>query len=209
MAGRKRPNPRMRLAARRSGRSTVGASVIPVTSEEPAFLVVGHVSKPHGNRGELFLQLLTDHPDDLFVPGVVLRPGDAEGQGPDPRLPALQVEEARPFKKGWLISFKGVESRSAADFLRGRYLMAERERLSALAEGEVFYHQLLGMEVVTTQGVRLGEISEVYELLPADLLEVRTEQGTVLVPFLDRIVQNVDVAGRRLVIDPPDGLLDA
>ena len=180
-----------------------------MTRAEPAFLVVGHVSKPHGTRGELFVQLLTDHPDDLFVPGVILRPGDAEGQGPDPHLPALQVEEARPFQKGWLVSFKGVESRGAADFLRGRYLMVERERLPALAEGEVFYHQLLGMEVVTTQGVRLGEISEVYELLPADLLEVRTEQGTVLVPFLDRIVRNVDVAGRRLVIDPPDGLLDA
>ena len=177
-------------------------------SDEPAFLVVGHVGKPHGMRGELYVQSLTDHPADLFVPGVVLQLGDAEGEGPDPDLRPLRVEEARPFQKGWLISFSGVEDRSAADFLRGRYLMAERERLPALAEGEVFYHQLLGMEVVTTQGVRLGEISEVYELLPADLLEVRTEQGTVLVPFLDRIVRNVDVAGRRLVIDPPDGLLD-
>ena len=138
-----------------------------------------------------------------------MRPGDTDGQEPDPHLSALQVEEARTFQKGWLVSFQGVDSRDAADILRGRYLMVERERLSALAEGEVFYHQLLGMEVVTAQGVRLGEISEVYELFPADLLEVRTEEGTVLVPFLDRIVRNVDVAGRRLVIDPPDGLLDA
>ncbi|HCR03639.1 MAG TPA: ribosome maturation factor RimM [Gemmatimonadetes bacterium] len=199
----------MRPAARRSAPSTTGASAISVTSEEPVFLIVGYVGKPHGNRGDLLVQLLTDYPNDLFVPGMILRPGDAEGQGPDPRLPALQVEEACPFKKGWLISFKGVENRTAADFLRGRYLMAERRQLPALAEGEVFYHQLLGMEVVTTHGVRLGKISEVYELLPADLLEVRTEQGTVLVPFLDLIVRNVDVAGRRLVIDPPDGLLDA
>ena len=180
-----------------------------MTREEPEFLVVGYVSKPHGMRGELFVQLLTDHPDDLFSPGVTMRPGDTDRQEPDPHLSALQVEEARPFQKGWLVSFQGVDSRDAADILRGRYLMVERERLSTLAEGEVFYHQLLGMEVVTAQGVRLGEISEVYELLPADLLEVRTEEGTVLVPFLDRIVRNVDVAGRRLVIDPPDGLLDA
>ena len=180
-----------------------------MTREEPAFLVVGYVSKPHGMRGELFVQLLTDHPDDLFSPGVTMRPGDADGREPDPHLSALQVEEARPFQKGWLVSFQGVDSRDAADILRGRYLMVERERLTALAKGEVFYHQLLGMEVVTAQGVRLGEISEVYELLPADLLEVRTEEGTVLVPFLDRIVRKVDVVGRRLVIDPPDGLLDA
>ena len=180
-----------------------------MTREEPAFLVVGYVSKPHGMRGELFVQLLTDNPDDLFIPGAILRPGDADGQEPDPHLSALRVVEARPFQKGWLVSFQGVDSRNAANFLRGRYLMVERERLPALAEGEVFYHQLLGMEVVTARGVRLGEISEVYELLPADLLEVHTEEGTVLVPFLDRIVRNVDVAGRRLVIDPPDGLLDA
>ena len=179
-----------------------------MTTEEPAFLVVGHVSKPHGMRGELFVQSLTDHPDDVFVSGVVLRQGAADSQAPDPDLPPLRVEEARPFQKGWLISFGGVEDRNAADFLRGRYLLAERERLPALAEGEVFYHQLLGMEVVTVQGARLGEVSEVYELVPADLLEVRTELGTVLVPFLDRIVREVDVAGGRLVIDPPDGLLD-
>jgi 16S rRNA processing protein RimM len=180
-----------------------------VTRVEPAFLVVGYVSKPHGMRGELFVHVLTDHPDDLFVSGVIMRLGDADGQRPDPHLSAVQVEQARPFQKGWLVSFEGVGSRDAADFLRGRYLMVERERLSALAEGEVFYHQLIGMEVVTARGVRLGEISEVYELLPADLLEVRTEEGTVLVPFLDRFVRKVDVAGRRLVIDPPDGLLDA
>ena len=180
-----------------------------MTGKEPAFLVVGYLSKPHGMRGELFVQLLTDHPDDLFIPGMIMRPGDTDGQEPDPHLSVLQVEEARPFQKGWLVSFHGVDSRDDADILRGRYLMVERERLTALAEGEVFYHQLIGMEVVTAQGVRLGEISEVYELLPADLLEVRTEEGTVLVPFLDRIVRNVDLAGRRLVIDPPDGLLDA
>ena len=172
-------------------------------------MVVGHVSKPHGMWGELSVQVLTDHPEELFARGAVMRPGDTGGQGPDPSLSVLQVEEARPFQKGWLVSFQGIGSRDAADFLRGRYLMVERERVPALVEGEVFYHQLLGMEVVTTQGVRLGEISEVYELLPADLLEVRTEQGTVLVPFLDQIVRNVDVVGRRLVIDPPDGLVDA
>ena len=128
-----------------------------MTREEPAFLAVGYVSKPHGMRGELFVQLLTDHPDDLFSPGVTMRPGDTDGQEPDPHLSALRVEEARPFQKGWLVSFHGVDSRDAADLLRGRYLMVERERLPALADGEVFYHQLLGMEVVTAQGYGWGK----------------------------------------------------
>lgn len=175
---------------------------------EPAFLVVGHVSKPHGTQGELFVQPLTDHPGNVFVPGVVLRLGDGDSGVPDPDLPPLRVDEVRPFQQGWLVSFGGVESRNAADLLRGRYLLMERDRLPPLAEGEVFFHQLPGMEVVMVDGTRVGEVTEVFELRPADLLEVRTQKGTVLIPFLQPMVRSVDVEGKRVVIDPPEGLLD-
>ena len=175
---------------------------------EPAFLVVGHVSKPHGTQGELFVQSLTDHPGNVFVPGVVLRLGDAEGSAPDADLPPLRIDEVRDFQRGFLVAFGGVDSRNAADLLRGRYLLLERDLLPPLAEGEVFYHQLAGMEVMLVDGTRVGEVTEVFELRPADLLEVRTDKGTVLIPFLQPMVQGVDVAGRRIVIDPPEGLLD-
>ena len=178
-------------------------------AEEPAFLVVGHVRKPHGTRGELLVDSLTDHPGDVFVSGVVLRLGDGAGREPDADQPPLRIEGVRPFQNGWLVAFDGVEDRNAADRLRGRYLMVERSRLPELAEGELFYHQLLGMQVFTADGARVGEVSEVYERRPADLLEVRREQGgTVLLPFLAHWVRELDVEGRRLVIDPPEGLLD-
>lgn len=179
-----------------------------MTAAEPAFLVVGQISKPHGTRGELLIQSHTDHPGDVFVPGVVLRPGSGDDRGPDPDLPPLRIEATRPFQKGWLVFFAGVEDRNAAARLRGRYLWIERDRLPALAEGELFFHQLVGMEVVTVAGARVGEVSEVYELRPANLLEVRTGRGTVLVPYLDTIVREVDVAASRVVIDPPAGLLE-
>ena len=86
--------------------------------------------------------------------------------------------------------------------------IASRLRDPGLAEGEVFYHDLPGMQVFTLDGARVGEVSQVYELRPADLLEVRTERGTVLVPFVEPIVRELDVAGRRIVIDPPEGLLE-
>ncbi|MSR35979.1 MAG: ribosome maturation factor RimM [Gemmatimonadetes bacterium] len=178
-------------------------------SQEPAFLAVGRVRKPHGTRGELFVDSLTDHPGDVFVSGVVLRPGDADGRAPDPALTPLLIEFSRPFQNGWLVTFEGVEDRDAADLLRGRHLMLERERLPDLAPGEVFYHQLPGMEVFNTAGDRIGRVSEVLELRPADLLEVRTGKGVVLVPFIEPIVRELDVVGRRIVIDPPEGLLDS
>lgn len=174
----------------------------------PAFLVVGHVRKPHGTRGELVVEGLTDHPGDVFVSGVVLRVGDASGNDPDPDLAPLLVESTRPFQDAWLVYFAGVADRNAADRLRGRYLLIERGHLPARAAGEVLYHELLGVEVFTVDGARLGEISEVYEQRPADLLEVRTARGTVLVPFLEHWIRELDVPGRRLVIDPPEGLLE-
>jgi 16S rRNA processing protein RimM len=179
-----------------------------VRADEPAYLIVGLVRKPHGMRGELLVESLTDHPGDVFVSGVVLRPGDASGRAPDPEMPALHVLSARPFRDGWLVSFAGIEDRTAADRMRGRDLLIERSRLPALAEGEVFKHQLLGMQVYTVDGARVGEVLHLYEVRPADLLEVRTERGTVLVPFHQHLIREVDVAGGRIVIDPPEGLLD-
>lgn len=175
---------------------------------EPAFLVVGHVRKPHGTRGELVVEPLTDHPGDVFVSGVVLLPGDAAGREPDPDAAPLRVEAARPFQDLLLVSIAGVEDRNAADRLRGRYLMVERASLPELAEGELFYHQLLGIEVFEARGGRLGEVTEVYEQRPADLLEIRTATGKVLVPFMEHWIRELDVAARRLVLDLPEGLLD-
>ena len=175
---------------------------------EPPFLVVGRVGKAHGTRGELCIEELTDHPGNVFVAGVVLRPGDRAGAAPDADLPPLRIDAARPFQDGWLVTFGGVADRSTAEMLRGRYLMIERELLPGRIEGEVFYHELVGMQVVTVAGETVGEISAVFERRPADLIEVRTGRGAVLIPFHEPIVRAVDVAGRRVVIDPPAGLLD-
>ena len=175
---------------------------------EPAYLVVGHVNKAHGTKGELFVWPLTDYPESSFAPGVILFPGDEAGQEPDPRSPSRAVLEARPFRRGFLVSLEGIRTRSEAEALKGRYLLRPLEELEELAEGEVFYHQLLGMEVVTVGGVRVGEVKEVYELRPADLLEVRGEGRTYFIPFLGSIVKEVDKAGGILRIDPPPGLLE-
>jgi 16S rRNA processing protein RimM len=176
--------------------------------EDPGFLVVGHLNKPQGTKGEFFVWPLTDHPESVFAPGVVLSLGTEEQDQPDPDLPPLRVVAARPFRRGVLVSFGGVDDRNQADLLRGRYLYRRTEDLEPLAEGEVFYHQLLGMEVVTVGGASLGHVQEVYELRPADLLEVSGANGSIMIPYLDHVIVDVDVEAGRMVVDPPDGLLD-
>ncbi|NJD17983.1 MAG: ribosome maturation factor RimM [Gemmatimonadetes bacterium] len=174
----------------------------------PDFLAVGHLTRAHGILGEFFVASLTDHPESSFAPGVVLRLGDALGLAPDPDLPPLCVESARAFKGGLIVAFQGVETRSEAEALRGRYLLRPVAELEPPAEGEYWQHELEGLEVFTVQGRRLGTVRALYELAPSDLLEVAGEGKQYLIPFREEIVVEVDVEGGRMVIDPPDGLLD-
>ncbi len=174
----------------------------------PEHLVVGHLARAHGTKGELFVWPLTDQPEDVFVEGMALHLGDEDGLL-DEAAAALVVEWSRPFKRGELVKFAGVDDRTGAETLAGRYVLAERTALAPLEEDEVYYHQLLGLTVETTDGRRVGTVREVYETEPADLLEVKAPDGRLhLVPFAARIVRQLDVAGGRLVIEPPEGLLD-
>lgn len=176
--------------------------------QDPSHLVVGFLQRAHGIKGEIFVKILTDHPGSVFAPGVILYPGGARDDEPDPDLPPLRVESTRPFRGGFLVDFGGVEDRNQAELLTGRYLFQAIEDLEPLADGEVFHHQLLGLAVRTVDGEDVGTVTEVVELQPADLLEVRTERGSVMIPYRKEIVVEVDVEDGTLVIDPPDGLLE-
>lgn len=173
----------------------------------PPFLVVGHLNKAHGRKGELFLWPLTDHPHSHFVPGTVHHPGDESAEQPSPALPALTIESVRPYRKGFLVRFEGVEDRTAAEQLRGLYLLRPFDAIDELDEGEVFYHELLGAAVVTVEGRLVGEVREVFPLKRADLLQVTGPEGEVMIPFIDELVVRFEREPRRVVIDPPEGLL--
>ncbi len=168
---------------------------------------MGHITKPHGTKGEVFVWPLTDHPEDTFAPGVVVH-SDGGDHRPDPDRPPLCVSGVRPFRKGLLVRFAGVGDRTAAEALRDVYLLRPLEALASLEHDEVFYHQLLGMTVETTTGETIGEIVEVFEVRSADLLEVRTSGGSMLLPFTREVVVSVDREAKVMTVDPPDGLLE-
>ena len=176
--------------------------------QDPTHLVVGHLTRPHGTRGEFLCGILTDHPESVFAPGVVLSLGGPRDDAPDPDMPPLRIESVRSSPKGVLVTFGGVADRTQAEALQGRYLFLPMEELEPLGEGEVFYHQLLGLNVETVGGEEVGEVKEVFETGPVDLLEVRGSNGVLMIPFRTEIVVEIDVETGRLVIDPPDGLLE-
>lgn len=175
---------------------------------QPTHLVVGHVTKPHGTKGEVFVWPLTDSVESVYAPGSEVLIGDEHGKL-DPEAGSLNVESARDFKRGLLVKFKGMTDRNAVEDLGNRYLLVPIEQVEPRAEDEVYYHELLGMQVVTREGEHVGEVSEVYETEPAHLLEVTDAGGKVhLIPFAERIVKQVDAASRQIVIKPPPGLLE-
>lgn len=175
--------------------------------EHPPYLVVGHLNKAHGVRGEVFVWPLTDYPRSHFAPGVVHHQADEAGRAPSATASPLVLESVRPYRKGYLAKFVGIEDRTSADALRGRYLLRPFESIDPSKDGEVFYHELLGAEVATVNGTSLGRVKEVYPLRPADLLEVAGPGGETLVPLSPQVVVSFDRKRRRMVVDPPPGLL--
>ena len=174
---------------------------------DPAVLIVGHLNKAHGTKGELFVWPLTDDAEEVFRPGAEMLVGDGEGVG-ESAAERIRIERSRAFKRGFLLKLEGREDRTSVEPLAGRYVGMPREALRPLEEGELFYHQLLGMRVETTAGDAVGTVREVYELAPADMLEVAGTGRSHLVPLVRDVVREVDVDGGRMVIEPPEGLLD-
>lgn len=155
----------------------------------------------------MFLWPLTDRPDTHFTPGTVHLPGDESAEGPSESLAPLTIESARPYRKGLLVKFEGIDDRDAAEELRSRYLLRPFETIDELEEGEIFYHELLGAAVVTVDGAVVGEVREVFPLKPADLLQVVGPDGEVILPLIEQVVVDFDRERRRVVVDPPEGLL--
>lgn len=170
--------------------------------------MVGHINRPHGTGGEFYVVPLTDHVEEMFQEGALLHVSDPDGQRPDSLYPTVEVAAVRPYRKGLLVSFVGIEERTVAEPFGGRYLLRPFQDAREPDDDEFFYHELLGMAVETVSGEELGTVREVYELSPHDLLEVRRPHGEVLIPLARHVVVSVDREVGRIVVDPPEGLLD-
>jgi 16S rRNA processing protein RimM len=171
-----------------------------------SFLIVGGIQKPHGIRGELFVRVETDRPDEVFAPGRVLVLGDERGH-PDGRT--LTVDRARPFKGGLLLKAVGLTSRTAeVDAMKGVQLLLPRSELAPLEEGEIYTHQLIGLRVVCDEG-EVGTIRDLYDAPGGQLLAVdRPGRRELLIPFVKDLVRRIDVETGVLELNAPAGLLD-
>jgi 16S rRNA processing protein RimM len=166
-------------------------------------VVVARVGRALGVKGDLLVDVLTDEPERRLAPGAVL---DIAGQAR-----TLTIESSRPHGGRLCLHFAGVDDRSIAEQLTGLMLEVERSADERPDDPDEFYDDaLVGLEVVTGEGQRVGSVTEVLHLPGQDVLAVRDSASApeILVPFVAEIVPVVDVDAGTIVINPPDGLLE-
>jgi 16S rRNA processing protein RimM len=164
--------------------------------------VVGRIARPHGIRGQVVVNLDTDFPHERFQPGAELfakRSVEMETLV----IATVRFQQDRP-----VIAFQGVEDMNAAIALAGTELRVPVERLAPLPPDTFYRHDLVGCVVETTDGLPVGEVTGVEGTMGGSRLVVAAPQGEVLVPMVAPICRSIDVAGKRIVIAPPAGLLD-
>ena len=176
-----------------------------MASDPTSIRVVGRIIRLHGLRGELVVEVRTDSPEDRFAPGSILKARARDGS----ERP-LTITGVRPHSDRLLVTFSGVADRDSADALRGTLLCLDVTDLPVNDDPDEFYdHQLEGLAVELIDGSRLGVLREVLHLPAGEVLAVRGDGAEdVLIPFVKEIVPTVDLTEGKVVVDPPDGLLD-
>jgi 16S rRNA processing protein RimM len=169
-------------------------------------LRVGRLTKAHGLKGAIKIELYTDDPARRLVPGAVFTlqvPTSSPWHGK-----TLELAELKWFNSHAVAFFKDVPDRTTAETLIKAILWVDQDLAESPEEEDAWFdHQLVGLAVMR-DGVKVGVVSLVDHLPAQDLLHVTTDAGDVLVPFVKAIVPTVDVEAGTLTVTPPAGLFE-
>ncbi|MEI7797821.1 MAG: ribosome maturation factor RimM [Actinomycetes bacterium] len=163
-------------------------------------LIVGRIGRVHGVRGEVTVEVRTDSPEERFEVGTTIATDP-------PKFGPLTITGQRWHNGILLLTFDGISDRGAAEKIKNVLLMADVD--IAESDADEFHVQLLiGSTIELIDGTVLGTIDDVLTTKGQNLLSYMRGGKQVLIPFVKAIVPTVDIAGRKVVITPPEGLLD-
>ena len=186
---------------------------------------LARIRRPQGRKGELLAELLTDFPEKfaerrllwLLPPEQLAAPGSSHLGTPE-TIPALLQPRPAELAHHWLhkgaivLHFAGIDSISAAEALKGLIVAIPRAERAPLAEGETYVGDLIGCTLVDLSGpapLTVGVIDQVDRASgPAPLLVLHGPRGEILIPFAKSYLRNIDLAGRRVEMSLPEGLID-
>jgi 16S rRNA processing protein RimM len=165
----------------------------------PQYVSVGYIHRAHGIEGCVLVESLTDNPTRFETLTEVLVEIDGERT-------LYHLERCSAASRGWLVKFKGVDDRSEAEKLKSGYLLIDAAKLPELEEGSYYLFDLIGMNVYTTSGELLGEITDVQQYPANDVYVIEGESGKLLLPAIRDVVKNIDVKNKRMEVELLSGL---
>jgi 16S rRNA processing protein RimM len=170
---------------------------------EPRYLVVGRVLRPHGVRGELRVEIVTDYPERLaqHVYFYLVHPKSPE------KVQRRRIEALRRHREVALLKLEGCDDRNEAEALRDMLVQVPVEEAVPLEEGEYYHFQVVGVRVETEEGEWLGQVVEVLETGANDVYLVRGPRGEILLPAITDVVRELDLTSKRLVVHLLPGML--
>ena len=165
-------------------------------------VLVGRIARTQGHRGEVIVNPDTDFPETRFAPGAVLHVL-RDGQPSTMTVTAMRMHQGRP-----VLRFAGIDTMTAAEGLAGLELRVPGSDLVALPPGTYYEHDLVGSEVVLPDGRSIGRVRAVEGGGGVSRLVIGSGRGEIQVPLVHAICVEIDIARKRIAIDPPEGLLD-
>jgi len=165
---------------------------------------VGTIVNTHGIRGEVRVISRTHFPEERYTVGNKLALFM-----PDSKTPIyLTVASHRQHKTFDLLTFENHPNLNDVEKYRNGIFMIPENQLGDLDENEFYYHEIVGCTVFTTEGIELGEVTEILETGANDVWTVTPEKGKPhYIPYIEDIVKEVDIANKKIIIDPMEGLL--
>lgn len=162
---------------------------------------IGKILKSQGHRGAVRVLPLTDFPErfqDMKRVRVKLQDSMAD----------FSIEEIKLHGKFLTIKFKEIIDMDAAEKLRGSYIEVTHEELVPLQEGSYYIFDIVGMSVFDHTGTLLGKVTDVLQTGSNDVYVVETGGRPLLIPALKQVVRKIDLPGRRMLVELPEGLAD-
>jgi len=169
--------------------------------QEQDLLAIGKVLKTRGLKGELKVASYAESPETYQRAGELYL---LKGGNPL----KLTLERVREQGRALLCKFKGFDRIEEAEGLVGATLYLRKQDLRPLPEGEYYWYQLIGLEVWTDGGKRLGTIKGILNAGSQDIYVVNRGKQEWVIPALPEVIRKVDIPGGRMVIHPIEGLLD-
>jgi 16S rRNA processing protein RimM len=164
-------------------------------------VAVGRITGAHGIRGEVKVQSLTDYPQRFDQGGRLLL------VSPEGEIGEVEILQSRLHKGRFLLQLAGVPDRTAAEKLRGSFLKIPETDLMELPEGQFYHHELASLAVVTEEGEPLGTVTSVFPTGSNLVLEVRSGEREVLIPFIDDVIRSVDLELKTITVHLMPGLM--